>query len=59
VAPAKNIYPLEQGFAVKIEYGDKSIIKKFQEEDWDEIAFEATYVANRQGRISASHSRLL
>jgi non-lysosomal glucosylceramidase len=43
IAPAKNIYPLEQGFAVKIEYEDKSIIKKFQEEDWDEIEFEATY----------------
>ncbi len=43
VAPAKNIFPLEQGFAVKIEYGDKSIIKKISDEDWDEIAFDATY----------------
>ncbi|MEP6701204.1 MAG: GH116 family glycosyl-hydrolase, partial [Bacteroidota bacterium] len=43
VAPAKNIFPLEQGFAVKIEYSGKSIIKKMQEEDWDEIVFEATY----------------
>ena len=43
VAPAKNIFPLEQGFAVKIEFAGKSIIKKMQEEDWDEIIFEATY----------------
>ncbi|MFV8346175.1 GH116 family glycosyl-hydrolase [Flavobacterium sp. ZB4P13] len=43
VAPAKDIYPLEQGFAVKIEYAGKSIIKKLAQEDWDEIAFEATY----------------
>ena len=43
VAPAKNIFPLEQGFAVKIEYSGKTIIKKMQEEDWDEIVFEATY----------------
>lgn len=43
VAPAKNIYPLEQGFVVKIEYDGKSIIKKLEEKDWDEIEFEATY----------------
>lgn len=43
VAPAKNIFPFEQGFAVRIEYSGKSIIKKIQEEDWDEIHFEATY----------------
>lgn len=43
VVPAKNIFSLEQGFAVKIEYSGKSIIKKMQEDDWDEIIFEATY----------------
>ena len=43
VAPAKDIFPLEQGFAVKIEYNGKSIIKKLEADDWDEIAFEATY----------------
>ena len=43
VAPAKDIYPLEQGFAVKIDYNGKSIIKKLEADDWDEIAFEATY----------------
>ena len=43
VAPAKDIYLLEQGFAVKIDYNGKSIIKKFEADDWDEIAFEATY----------------
>ena len=43
VAPAKDIYPLEQGFVIKIEYNGKSIIKKLESDDWDEIAFEATY----------------
>jgi hypothetical protein len=28
VAPAKNIFPLEQGFAVRIEYSVKALLKK-------------------------------
>ncbi|MEO5682556.1 MAG: GH116 family glycosyl-hydrolase [Chitinophagaceae bacterium] len=43
VAPAKNIRPLDQGFAVKIETAGKIIVKNLDENDWDEIAFEATY----------------
>ncbi|MEO5592719.1 MAG: GH116 family glycosyl-hydrolase [Chitinophagaceae bacterium] len=43
VEPAKNIRPLDQGFAIKIETGGKSIIKKLEEQYWDEISFEATY----------------
>ncbi len=43
VQPAKNIRPLDQGFAIKIEIAGKTIIKKLEETDWDEIAFEATY----------------
>lgn len=43
VAPAKDIRPLDQGFAFKIKYNDKTIIKELRPEDWDEIAFEATY----------------
>jgi non-lysosomal glucosylceramidase len=34
---------LEQGFAVKLEYNNKTIIKELKEEDWDEISFTATY----------------
>lgn len=43
VFPAKNIFPLEQGFAIKIDYEGKSIIKKLAADDWVEISFEATY----------------
>lgn len=43
VQPAKNIRPIEQGFAFKIVSGKKTIIKKLAETDWDEILFEATY----------------
>lgn len=43
VQPAKNIRPLEQGFALKITIGQNVIIKKLEESDWDEILFEATY----------------
>lgn len=43
VAPVKDIRPLEQGFAVRIEYAGKSVIKRLESDDWDEIAFEATY----------------
>jgi uncharacterized protein (DUF608 family) len=43
VEPVKDVRPLEQGFAVRIEHNGKTIIKKMREDDWDEIAFEATY----------------
>jgi len=43
VAPVKDVRPLAQGFALKLEYAGKTVIKRLQEEDWDEIAFEATY----------------
>ncbi len=43
VEPSANIRPLQQGFIIKIEYGDKIIYKTLEEKDWDEIAFEATY----------------
>ncbi len=42
-AIAANKRVLEQGFAIKIIYNDKTIIKELKEEDWDEIKFEATY----------------
>jgi hypothetical protein len=43
VQPAKNIRPLEQGFAFKIVSGNTTTIKKLEAADWDEILFEATY----------------
>jgi non-lysosomal glucosylceramidase len=43
VAPAKDLYPLEQGFAIKLSYKGNTIVKRFQQDDWSEIKFEATY----------------
>ena len=43
VQPAKNIRPLEQGFAFKITTDKKTVIKKLEANNWDEILFEATY----------------
>ena len=43
VQPAKDIRPLQQGFAFRISIGNKTIIKKMELADWDDIVFEATY----------------
>jgi len=43
VEPVKDVRPLEQGFAIRLEYDGKTVIKRLQQEDWEEIAFEATY----------------
>jgi len=42
-AIAANKRMLEQGFAVKLNFQNKSIIKELKEEDWEEVIFEATY----------------
>ena len=42
-AIAGNKRVLEQGFAIKINDGDTTIIKELKEDDWDEVLFEATY----------------
>jgi len=42
-AIANNKRVLEQGFAIRLNYGGKTIIKELKEEDWEEISFEATY----------------
>jgi uncharacterized protein (DUF608 family) len=34
---------LEQGFAFQIEWADKSLIKKMEPADWEDIIFEASY----------------
>ncbi|WP_300604773.1 GH116 family glycosyl-hydrolase [Niabella sp.] len=45
VAPpkSKEVRLLEQGFAVKLEYEGKTIVRKLDEQDWEEVRFEATY----------------
>jgi non-lysosomal glucosylceramidase len=43
VQPAKDIRPLQQGFAFRIRIGNKTILKKMDSADWDDIVFEATY----------------
>lgn len=43
VEPVKDVRPLDQGFAIKAEWEGKTVIKRLLAEDWDEIAFEATY----------------
>ena len=43
VEPVKDIRPLDQGFALRIELGGKTITKRLQADDWEEVSFEATY----------------
>jgi non-lysosomal glucosylceramidase len=43
VQPASNIRPLDQGFAFRIRIGNKTILKKMESGDWDDIVFDATY----------------
>lgn len=56
VAPAKSneIRPLEQGFAIKMEYEGKSIVRELREEDWQEVSFEATYPVGKIKYTDAS-----
>lgn len=42
-AIADNKRVLEQGFAILLETDGKTVVKELKEEDWEEIAFEATY----------------
>lgn len=43
VAPAHDLRPVEQGFAFRIQEGEKTILRKMEASDWDEVIFEATY----------------
>ncbi len=43
VEPAKDVRPLKQGFLIKVEWEGKTVIKSLEENDWDEIEFEAGY----------------
>src|SRR5258706_2883527 len=41
--PITNTYPIQQGFALAIQTNTTTAVKRFHEDDWDEILFEATY----------------
>ncbi|MBN8851594.1 MAG: hypothetical protein J0H07_07035 [Sphingobacteriales bacterium] len=45
VAPARaeELMPVDQGFAVRLRYRGKEIVRRLQQSDWDEVSFEATY----------------
>ncbi|WP_020599934.1 GH116 family glycosyl-hydrolase [Spirosoma panaciterrae] len=43
VEPVKDVRPVEQGFALKIDFEGKSVTKRLLPDDWDDIEFEATY----------------
>ena len=43
VVPAKDIRPLQQGFAILLEWEGRQVIRQLDAGDWQEIAFEATY----------------
>lgn len=43
VEPVKDIRPLDQGFAIRVETDGKTITKRLQADDWEEVSFEATY----------------
>lgn len=42
-AIAENKRRLDQGFALRIRYKGRTIIKELNEKDWDEVSFEAKY----------------
>ncbi|HEX6890473.1 MAG TPA: GH116 family glycosyl-hydrolase [Chryseolinea sp.] len=43
VEPVKDVRPLDQGFAVRIEVNGNTLVKRLQADDWEEVSFEATY----------------
>jgi len=45
VAPARSedLMPVDQGFAVRLRYRGKELVRRLQKEDWSEVSFEATY----------------
>lgn len=42
-AIADNRRVLEQGFAIRLQYEGKTIIRELKEDHWNEVVFEATY----------------
>jgi len=45
VAPARaeELMPVDQGFSLRLRYQGKEVVRRLQQEDWDEVSFEATY----------------
>lgn len=43
LAPAHDIRPLQQGFALRVRQGNKTLLRRIAEDDWEDIQFEATY----------------
>jgi non-lysosomal glucosylceramidase len=41
--PLTDTSPLQQGFALAITRNGTTVIKRLQQDDWDEVTFEATY----------------
>ncbi len=41
--PLTQASPFQQGFALVITHNGKTVTKRLQQEDWDEVLFEATY----------------
>jgi uncharacterized protein (DUF608 family) len=41
--PLTQASPLQQGFALSITHNGKTIVRRLQQDDWDEVTFEATY----------------
>lgn len=42
-AIAENKRRLDQGFALRIQYQGRTIVRELNEKDWDEVSFEAKY----------------
>lgn len=43
IEPLTEASPFQQGFALFIKQNGSEIIKRLQQDDWDEVTFEATY----------------
>ncbi|WP_301921949.1 GH116 family glycosyl-hydrolase [Ferruginibacter sp.] len=41
--PLTEVRPLQQGFALSIKQNGTTVIKRLQQDDWDEVTFESTY----------------
>ena len=41
--PLTETSPMQQGFALLIKQNETTILKRLQQDDWDEVTFEATY----------------
>lgn len=53
-AIAENKRRLDQGFALRITYRGRTIVKELNEKDWDEVSFEAKYPVATVKYISRS-----